>query len=155
MLSGMLVFVLIWYVITIIATWRIFKKAGEPGWKAIIPIYNYYIMFKIVGMTGWFWAEFIIAIIACIIFGTQGYNMGATDAELVAYNYGAHPLVGITLFVLAVFTIVVCIVNSIRTSRAFNHGAGFAIGLFFFQPIFWLILGFGSSKYNKKKALQK
>ena len=155
LLAGVLICTFIWYIITIIATWRIFKKAGEPGWKSLIPIYNYYIMFKIVGMSGWFWAELVIVIIASIIFGAQGYNPYASSAELAAYNYGSSPLVIITLLVLLVFTLVMAIVNSIRTSHAFNHGGWFAAGLFFFQPIFWLILGFGGSKYNKKAALKK
>ena len=29
-----------WYVLQAIAYWKIFEKAGEPGWKALIPIYN-------------------------------------------------------------------------------------------------------------------
>ncbi len=33
--------------ITLIAMWMMFKKAGEPGWAAIIPFYNMYILFKI------------------------------------------------------------------------------------------------------------
>ena len=33
--------------ITLIATWMMFKKAGEAGWAAIIPFYNAYILFKI------------------------------------------------------------------------------------------------------------
>ena len=41
-------------VIGIIAQWKIFEKAGEEGWKAIIPFYNMYIYTKISGMDGWF-----------------------------------------------------------------------------------------------------
>ena len=82
-----------------------------------------------------------------------GYDPYAANAA--SYDITANPLVMITFIALIVFTIVVSVINSIRTSHAFNHGAGFAVGLFFLQPIFWLILGFGSSKYNKKKALAK
>lgn len=38
---------LILAVISIAGYYRIFEKAGEKGWKAIIPVYNLYIMFKI------------------------------------------------------------------------------------------------------------
>ena len=37
-------------VLTIIAQWKIFTKAGEKGWKSIIPIYNLVILFKIIGI---------------------------------------------------------------------------------------------------------
>ena len=33
--------------------WKMFVKAGQPGWAAIIPIYNSYIMCKIAGRPGW------------------------------------------------------------------------------------------------------
>lgn len=34
--------------------WKTFQKAGQPGWAAIIPIYNLYIMLKI-GGNAWWW----------------------------------------------------------------------------------------------------
>lgn len=34
-------------VVLVIANWKIFKKAGEPGWAAIVPFYNSYIFAKI------------------------------------------------------------------------------------------------------------
>lgn len=35
-------------VVTLIANWKLFKKAGKPGWAALIPIYNTYVLFDIV-----------------------------------------------------------------------------------------------------------
>ena len=57
----------------IVATWKVFTKAGQPGWASIIPIYNLYIWCKIVGRP-WWWillmliplVNFIVAIILCI-----------------------------------------------------------------------------------------
>jgi hypothetical protein len=57
----------------IAAIWKMFSKAGQPGWAAIIPIYNIYVMCKIAGRPGW-WVllmfiplvNFIIIIILCI-----------------------------------------------------------------------------------------
>jgi hypothetical protein len=37
----------------IIVMWRVFKKAGRPGWAAIIPIYNTWVLFEISGKPGW------------------------------------------------------------------------------------------------------
>jgi len=36
-------------VLMIVSLWKIFEKCGEPGWASIIPIYNIYIMLRIVG----------------------------------------------------------------------------------------------------------
>ena len=40
-------------IITIVGMWKIFVKAGEPGWAAIIPIYNMYIICKITAKPIW------------------------------------------------------------------------------------------------------
>jgi Family of unknown function (DUF5684) len=40
------------YIITIIAGWKIFKKAGVEGWKSIIPVYNSYVLLEISGHNG-------------------------------------------------------------------------------------------------------
>lgn len=39
--------------VSIAAMWRIFTKAGEPGWAAIIPIYNIIVLLKIIGRPAW------------------------------------------------------------------------------------------------------
>ena len=41
------------YAITALILWRLFTKAGEEGWKSIIPFYNIFILFKIVWDSGW------------------------------------------------------------------------------------------------------
>jgi hypothetical protein len=59
--------------VVIVALWKVFTKAGQPGWASIIPIYNLYIWCKIVGRPAWWiilmlipFVNFIICIILCI-----------------------------------------------------------------------------------------
>ena len=40
-------------VITIVALWKVYKKAGYEGWETLIPIYNLVVMFKIAGLSPW------------------------------------------------------------------------------------------------------
>ena len=40
-------------ILLITAIWKVFSKAGQPGWAAIIPIYNFYVMCKVAGRPGW------------------------------------------------------------------------------------------------------
>ena len=54
-------------VLAIIAMWKIFEKAGEPGWAAIIPFYNLYVLFKITWGNGWKFLLLLIPI-ANIVF---------------------------------------------------------------------------------------
>ena len=54
-------------VLAIVAMWKIFEKAGEPGWAAIIPFYNLYVLFKITWGNGWKFL-FLLIPIANIVF---------------------------------------------------------------------------------------
>jgi len=38
--------------------WRIFEKAGKPGWASLIPIYNTIILLEIVGKPWWWFYSF-------------------------------------------------------------------------------------------------
>ena len=40
-------------ILQIIGTWKVFTKAGEKGWKCLIPIYNVVILFRISGLSPW------------------------------------------------------------------------------------------------------
>lgn len=40
-------------ILMIIAMWRIFTKAGKPGWASLVPIYNMVVMMQIVGRPEW------------------------------------------------------------------------------------------------------
>ena len=68
MIVGLLIALLL-----VIAMWKVFTKAGQPGWASIIPIYNLYIWCKIVGRPGWWiilllipFVNIIVGIILCI-----------------------------------------------------------------------------------------
>ena len=54
----LLIFWLAVIVFIIASGWKVFEKAGRPGWEFIIPIYNFYIMAKISGVKNW-WLVFI------------------------------------------------------------------------------------------------
>ena len=46
-------FTLLIVILMYAAEWRIFVKAGQSGWKSLVPIYNVYTQFTIAGMSGW------------------------------------------------------------------------------------------------------
>jgi len=52
-LIGLITLSLILVVTIIIAGWRIFTKAGRPGWKALIPFYGKWVFFEILGYNPW------------------------------------------------------------------------------------------------------
>ncbi len=61
------------FIIAVIALWKVFVKAGQPGWGAIIPIYNIYLLLKVAGRPGWWlllmlipFVNFVISIVVSV-----------------------------------------------------------------------------------------
>ncbi len=123
------ILVILWYVLQVVAYWRIFTKAGEKGWKSIIPFYNTYIQYKLTWNTTWFWIYAVFVLIGVFLSGSSGF-------------------VGFIASVSTIAAGVVSIMSSYKLSLAFGHGLGYAVGLIFAGPIFMLILGLGSSRYQ-------
>jgi hypothetical protein len=88
-------------VLVIVGLWKVFEKAGQPGWAAIIPIYNIYILLKIVGRPWWWIILFIIPIVSLIITIIVYID--------VAKSFGKSVLFGIGLIFLA--PIFICILG--------------------------------------------
>lgn len=121
--------VIVWYVLVIIAYWKVFSKAGEAGWKSLIPIYNVYIEFKLAWKNpNMFWVYLVCMIASAVLGQVSGF-------------------VAILGSVAGIVDLVITVLLNLKMSKAFGHGTGFAVGLLFLTPIFLMILGFGSSQY--------
>ena len=55
------------YALLVAGWWMIFEKAGEAGWKAIIPIYNLIVLLRIVGKEWWWVLLMLIPIVNIVI----------------------------------------------------------------------------------------
>lgn len=47
--------------------WKIFLKAGQHGWAAIVPFYNLYVLFKISWGNGWYFLLWFVPIVGQIV----------------------------------------------------------------------------------------
>ena len=61
------IFYLAFIVLEFVSFWKIFVKAGQPGWAGIIPFYNWWVMLKIVGRPGWWFILFLIPFVNIVI----------------------------------------------------------------------------------------
>jgi hypothetical protein len=61
-------------IIVIIAQWKIYSKAGKPGWACIIPIYNVIVLLEIVGKPIWWIFLYLIPCVN-IVFGIWTINL--------------------------------------------------------------------------------
>lgn len=60
------------FALTILANWLMFMKAGEAGWKSIIPVYNTYTAYKIAWTPNMFWIYFIFTVLESIFSSISG-----------------------------------------------------------------------------------
>ncbi len=69
---------LILAIIAILGFWRTFVKAGQPGWGALIPIYNVYLMLKIAGRPGWWLILLLIPLVNVIVWAVVCLDIAAS-----------------------------------------------------------------------------
>lgn len=67
MKSGFWILYVAVIVFYIVSMWRVFEKAGQPGWAAIIPFYNIYILLKVAGQPGWWLILYFIPLVNIVI----------------------------------------------------------------------------------------
>lgn len=61
---------IVWLTLTVFfiaVGWKIFAKAGKPGWAVIIPIYNIVVMLKIVNRPLWWIVLFLIPVVNAVV----------------------------------------------------------------------------------------
>ena len=90
-----MVFTIVWLAVAVLmiaAFWKIFLKAGQPGWAAIIPLYNVYVLLKVAGKPGWWLILFFIPLVD-LIFLIIVYHAVST-----AFGKGAGFTLGIIFF---------------------------------------------------------
>ena len=120
-------------VLVLIATWKIFVKAGEKGWKSLIPFYSVYIQCRIAGIPKIFWIDLPVMILLLVLNWTGRNEMGVykvlyySNFALQTLSYG-------------------------YLARAFGKKVKFCIAAAFLPVIFLPILGFGSAKYVGTKG---
>jgi hypothetical protein len=94
-----LLFCLAASVFGIICMWKVFEKAGKPGWAAIIPIYNFIILLEMAGRP-WTHIFFLLIPIYNIVFIIQVYH-----SISLAFGKDAGFTVGLVLLGIIFFAI--------------------------------------------------
>jgi hypothetical protein len=88
-------------VLLIASLWRIFAKAGKPGWASIVPIYNTIVLLQITGKPIW-WiillfipvVNIVISIIVMVELANRFGKSGGFAAELILLPIIFYPILG-------------------------------------------------------------
>ena len=124
--------IVVLYIITALGYSKMFKKAGEPGWKGLVPFYNQYILYKLSWRTNMFFIWLVLEIAFAVLNRLRGDN----------------PILSLIAIVVGIAGIVINAKSCGRVSKAYGRGLGTAVGLFFLPVIFSWILGLGSAQYT-------
>lgn len=101
--------------------WKVFTKAGEKGWKSLIPVYNLWTLAEISGKPGWLG----LAAALCGIFSVL-------------------PIIG---WFLSIGALVIYVLIYIGLAKSFGKSTGFTVLLILLPIIGLPILAFGDAKY--------
>lgn len=130
-----------YYVCLTIAEWKLFVKAGEKGWKSLIPGYNLFVSHHLIGMSHiWFILDIVFW---CI--------------EVVLEIIKVTPVwVEETFFSVAIIvTIISEILHIMKLCYCYTKSERFGIGLFLIPPLFSMILAFDKSEYHPPRSRRK
>ncbi len=116
-------------VFLIVSECKLYKKAGESWWKALIPVYNTWIETKISGLA-WWWCPIVLGLGALSTFKNLS-SICAISALIVSFNFNYN------------------------LSKKFGKSNGFAVLLTLLPFIGLPILAFGSAKYDSAAKTDK
>jgi hypothetical protein len=74
--------------LVLVAFWKVFEKAGRPGWQAIVPFYNLYVLCQIVGWPGWYLVFFLIPLVNMVMTVVLQFKVAGVFKKGVGFAIG-------------------------------------------------------------------
>ena len=75
-------------VLMIASMWKVFTKAGKPGWAAIVPIYNLVVLLQIGGQPLWFLVLFLIPLANLFALFAMAFGVAKAFGKGVGFGVG-------------------------------------------------------------------
>ena len=88
-------------IISLVAMWKIYVKAGQPGWASLIPIYNIYILLEIVGREWWWLLLLLIPGVNIVIAIILMFDLAKSFGKGTGFGLGLVLLSFIFMLILA------------------------------------------------------
>lgn len=68
--------------------WKVFTKAGQPGWAVLVPIYNIIVMLKIAGKPAWWLVLFFIPLVSLVVAVLVGIGTAKAFGKGTGFGLG-------------------------------------------------------------------
>jgi Family of unknown function (DUF5684) len=78
----------LWAVLLIVALWKVFIKAGQPGWAAIIPIYDWIVLLRVIGRPWWWLLLLLIPFVNIVILIIMMLNLAKSFGRGAGFGIG-------------------------------------------------------------------
>ena len=135
---------LVFYAFSVLALWVFFKRIGEKPYKAFIPFYRDYLLFRYCEMEHSGIIFVILSVITAII-------------RLIPVE-DTSSLVNTKRIILLIPELVTTVFDFLLAraiAKKFGKGSGYILGLFFLPNIFRLILGYEDDQHEENKKASK
>jgi hypothetical protein len=102
--AGSIISALVWLAITaalIVGMWKLFVKAGQPGWASIIPLYNTVTMFRITGRSAWWILGLLVPFLNIFVAIRLVFDLARVFGRSVGFGFGLLFLFPIFVMILA------------------------------------------------------
>ena len=76
------------FVLYIAGMWKVYTKAGKPGWAAIIPIYNFVVLMEIAGRPGWWVLLLFVPLVNIVVLAMVSIDVAASFGKSTAFGIG-------------------------------------------------------------------
>ncbi len=135
--TTVIVVMLLCWAVQAVGKYLIFKKAGKTPWHGFIPALGDWDLLDLAWdrMVAWLWIGLLVV--------SGLFLLGAVDAVFNIKPYIHDSLAIVVTLSLAI----IMVINCYQLSKAFGKKIFFVLGMFFFFPIFLVILGLDNSKY--------
>lgn len=84
----LLVISLIASLFMVVCLWKIYSKAGKPGWGSIVPLYNTYLLFEIAMGNGWLFLLSLVPFVNIVIGIMVYFKLAGSFGKSAAYAFG-------------------------------------------------------------------
>jgi hypothetical protein len=92
-----LLLMMLYAVGTTAGLWGVFERAGEPGWAALVPGYNGFVMTRVAGLSWWWSLLFLVPLV------NMGYWVVVCDHLALRFNRGIGTSLGLSCLGLVFF----------------------------------------------------